>query len=82
MRVLSGDEPFRSAAEKDIRNLPWTPLRWPGKAVDTLREVFVFYMEDGSGGGWWFYPVSEVEGRVVRMGMMPTADPTLADPGK
>jgi len=78
VRVLFGEEPFKSAAEKDVRRLPWTPLKWPGKSVDTIREVFVFYMEDGSGGGWWFYPVGEVGGQIVRMGLLPEPPPKEA----
>ncbi len=75
VRVLQGEDPFKTAAEKDLRRLPWTPLKWPGKAVDTLREVFVFYLEDGSGGGWWFYPVGEVGGQIVRTGLVPELAP-------
>jgi len=81
VRVLQGEEPFRAAAEKDVRRLAWTPLRWPGKAVDTVREVFIFYMDDGSGGGYWFYPVGEVGGTIVRVGLLPQAPPEPAKPG-
>jgi hypothetical protein len=69
VRVLEGEEPFRAAAQSDARKIPWKALRWPGGAVDTLREVLLIYTPEGYAYGTWFYPVGEVEGRIVRLGL-------------
>lgn len=42
-RVYQGSEPFSTAALKDVKQLRFPPLAWPGHALKTVRTVEFLY---------------------------------------
>lgn len=75
--VLSGDEPFRSAALADLHRIHLPPLAWPGRAIKSVRTVEFEYVSSKTISARWEFANESLAGRQVRIEPF---DPNLRKP--
>ena len=63
-RAVAGEEPFKSAALADARQVHFPPLAWPNHTLKTVRRMDFYYLRDKHVTANWLFGA---EGHLVTM---------------